>query len=284
MLSNIYDWRRVMRVVRVLLAGAILTGVALIPTVVGAAPSVDCATAAAVNDATYRVASPDGTVTVVKELGTFETGTVRAGDVVVGTFTLNPACASVVISGASYWAPSPIFSDANQRQQVLFDSTTKTVTTGGIATTISLTLRIPLSGIAFGTCPNKHNALPMTFNGNGGTAASGNQYASTCDGRPSLNGNGNGNAAGKPCQGCVGNADNKNPKGQAPNGSDHNNGYECDGNNGVGKGNPAHSSCITAHFQMEFVVGPVIAKFVDANGASVGYKDNVKIAGGSTLG
>jgi len=33
---------------------------------------------------------------------------------------------------------------------------------------------------------------------------------STCDGSPSLNGNGNGNA------------DNKNPPGQAPNGSDHN--------------------------------------------------------------
>ena len=39
----------------------------------------------------------------------------------------------------------------------------------------------------------------------------------------------------------VGNADNKNPKGQASNGSDHNNGYECDGNKGIGNGNPAHT-------------------------------------------
>jgi hypothetical protein len=69
----------------------------------------------------------------------------------------------------------------------------------------------------------------------------GDAYDSTCDGSPSENGNGNG--GGKPCAGCVGAADNKNPPGQAPDGSDHNNGYECDGNNGIGKGNPAHSAC-----------------------------------------
>jgi hypothetical protein len=41
----------------------------------------------------------------------------------------------------------------------------------------------------------------------------------------------------------VGKADNKNPQGQYPNGSDHNNGYECDGNHGIGKTNPAHTGC-----------------------------------------
>jgi LPXTG-motif cell wall-anchored protein len=71
----------------------------------------------------------------------------------------------------------------------------------------------------------------------------GGAYCSTRDGSPSLNGNGNGQATGKPCAGCVGKADNKNPKGQMPNGSDHNNGYECDGNNGIGKTNPAHTGC-----------------------------------------
>ena len=68
-------------------------------------------------------------------------------------------------------------------------------------------------------------------------------YASTCDGRASENGSGDGKASGRPCMGCVGAADNKNPNGQRPNGSDHNNGYECDGNNGIGKGNPAHTDC-----------------------------------------
>ena len=71
----------------------------------------------------------------------------------------------------------------------------------------------------------------------------GDPYDSTCDGSPSQNGNGGGKATGRPCAGCVGAADNKNPKGQLPNGSDHNNGYECDGNQGIGKGNPAHTAC-----------------------------------------
>jgi LPXTG-motif cell wall-anchored protein len=41
----------------------------------------------------------------------------------------------------------------------------------------------------------------------------------------------------------VGKADNKNPKGQQPGPQDNNNGYECDGNHGIAKGNPAHTGC-----------------------------------------
>lgn len=68
-------------------------------------------------------------------------------------------------------------------------------------------------------------------------------YSSTRDGSPSLNGNGDGLSVGQPCAGCVGKADNKNPPGQFPNGSDPNAGYECDRNNGIGKTNPAHTGC-----------------------------------------
>ena len=68
-------------------------------------------------------------------------------------------------------------------------------------------------------------------------------YCSTRDGSASGNGNGGGKATGKPCAGCVGKADNKNPKGQMPNGSDNNAGYECDRNHGIGRGNPAHTGC-----------------------------------------
>ena len=86
----------------------------------------------------------------------------------------------------------------------------------------------------------------------------GGNYENTCDSYPdpnnqgSDNGAGDGQATGKPCEGCVGNADDKNPAGQAPSGpEDHNNGYECDqrgrshkeGNNGIGFGNPAHTGC-----------------------------------------
>ena len=81
-------------------------------------------------------------------------------------------------------------------------------------------------------------------------ANQGGPYDNTCDGSPSGNGNGNGKATGKPCAGCVGNADDKNPgfgngKGQMPNGSDHNAGYECDRNHGIGRTNPAHTGCRT---------------------------------------
>ena len=76
-------------------------------------------------------------------------------------------------------------------------------------------------------------------------------YCSTRDGSPSGNGNDVGKATGKPCAGCVGKADNKNPPGQMPNAADDgNNGYECDTNNGIGvgkdgksPGNPAHTGC-----------------------------------------
>src|SRR3954451_2941713 len=73
----------------------------------------------------------------------------------------------------------------------------------------------------------------------------GGPYCSTRNGSPSLNGNGGGKATGKPCAGCVGKADNKNPQGQKPNGTDHNAGYECDRNHGIGRSNPAHTGCTT---------------------------------------
>jgi len=78
--------------------------------------------------------------------------------------------------------------------------------------------------------------------GNGANQGCG-AYCPSGSTQPSGNGNGNGNATGRPPAGSVGNADAKNPPGQAPDPSDGNNGYECDGNNGIAKGNPAHSGC-----------------------------------------
>jgi LPXTG-motif cell wall-anchored protein len=74
-----------------------------------------------------------------------------------------------------------------------------------------------------------------------------NPYHNTCDeGVASANGKGDGKAKGRPAAGTVGNADDKNPPGQAPGPSDRNNGYECDGNEGIAKGNPAHTGCTAA--------------------------------------
>ena len=105
-----------------------------------------------------------------------------------------------------------------------------------------------LSGAA-SAAPQKDNtdntspqpASKADFSGNG--ANQHGSYDSTRDGSASGNGNGGGQAKGKPCAGCVGKADNKNPKGQAPDGSDHNAGYECDRNHGIGRSNPAHTGC-----------------------------------------
>jgi hypothetical protein len=86
-------------------------------------------------------------------------------------------------------------------------------------------------------------AAPVQAEPTGGANSGCGAYCPSGVGAPSGNGNGNGNAYGKPGAGTVGNADSKNPPGQAPDGSDSNNGYECDGNSGVGKTNPAHSGC-----------------------------------------
>ena len=102
-----------------------------------------------------------------------------------------------------------------------------------------------------GTSGNVHQPQPYSnadLNGHGanpGAVTNPNVYRSTRNGSPSLNGNGNGQANGKPCAGCVGRADNKNPPGQQPGRSGHNAGYECDRNRGIGQTNPAHTGCVT---------------------------------------
>jgi hypothetical protein len=99
----------------------------------------------------------------------------------------------------------------------------------------------PSSPPASGDTSQPQPPSTADFSGNG--ANTHGAYDSTRDGSPSLNGNGDGSAWGKPCAGCVGKADNKNPKGQRPDGSDHNAGYECDTNAGIGRSNPAHTGC-----------------------------------------
>jgi len=104
-----------------------------------------------------------------------------------------------------------------------------------------------------GTSGDVHSPQPLsnadrhTAGANGGCVSSPKGiYCSDRSGAPSLNGNGSGKAVGKPCAGCVGKADNKNPPGQEktnPMGVFPNNGYECDHNNGIGKSNPAHTGC-----------------------------------------
>jgi len=100
-------------------------------------------------------------------------------------------------------------------------------------------------------------------------------YCSTRDGSASGNGNQTtGGHNGEPCAGCVGKADNKNPQGQMPNGSDHNAGYECDRNKGIGQSNPAHTGC----------KGQTIAAVIDicsTNDQAPGAGSNLAVEGTS---
>jgi hypothetical protein len=80
---------------------------------------------------------------------------------------------------------------------------------------------------------NKGPTACPTYSQNSGGAYD-HDSCDTTQGQHGSTGNGK-------CAGCTGLADDKGPGGQHP--GDHNNGYECDHNGGVGKGNPAHSRC-----------------------------------------
>lgn len=88
------------------------------------------------------------------------------------------------------------------------------------------------------TCPSYAN---FVFSGRGANVSG--VYNANCIPAPS--GNGVGTNGQQPMAGTVGNADNKNPQGQMPDAlNDGNNGYECDGNQGIAQGNPAHTGCV----------------------------------------
>ena len=110
------------------------------------------------------------------------------------------------------------------------------------ATIVGLVV-LAFAGAALAANPNAGCNQTPYDNPSGGGANHSGAYDDTCNGSASGNGNGNGNATGKPCAGCVGKADEKNPPGQAPDGSDGNAGYECDTNSGIAKTNPAHTGC-----------------------------------------
>jgi len=133
---------------------------------------------------------------------------------------------------------------------------------GLLAAPAALLMALWITAPALGHHDPSHAGGPSTDQGNAGGQANGSkvtaeqdaaiaagasattecgEYCSTFDGSPSANGNGNSGT--NHAAGSVGSADNKNPLGQATNGGDSNNGYECDGNSGIARGNPAHTAC-----------------------------------------
>lgn len=158
----------------------------------------------------------------------------------------------VELSLVSYSAQQPTFSS----DQTLFSADTKTFATGG---PYALTVMVPQTSAASSdpTCNPQHD----NSNGGGANQSPGPYDPNGC-GLPSGNGKSDNNNSSKPCAGCVGNADAKNPPGQYPNGGDPNAGYECDRNQGVGQTNPSHTGCGgSPFFQLDFVSGKPITDF-----------------------
>lgn len=215
---------------------------------------------AALASRSWTFVSPTGVTTTRASLGFAQ---IPGGGTATVSFVVRAGCTAVPFVVASYRDPIAGYTDATASQQTLFAASTGTFS--GDGRTHSLTVALPPSART-AACPNPHTGAT----GNGGGANGPGQYGSTCDGSPSANGNGNGHGSGRPCAGCVGNADNKNPPGQAPNGSDPNAGYECDRNSGVGRTNPAHSGC--AFSQLDFATGTPITH-LGPNGSGGSYGD-----------
>ena len=79
--------------------------------------------------------------------------------------------------------------------------------------------------------------------GSGANSNPAGTFTNSCDWGSSGNGNGGGLSVGKPCAGCVGQADDKNPPGHKNDPSGSNRGYECSTNHGIARTNPAHTGC-----------------------------------------
>jgi hypothetical protein len=241
------------------LVGLVVAAVSAAPASAAPAP---CAGASALSSYSYKVTHLDGTTFVTGSLKfSQQVGRFRKGDKVEVTFTVKPTCAGTRLSLASYRTTESTGLTALQ-DQVLFGSDTGIFTAGPHTLTVSLFGAPALAG-ASGQCTQ----VPYAPGGSGANQPG--VYDPTCDGSPSMNGNGNGNAKGKPCAGCVGKADAKNPPGQMPNGNDPNAGYECDTNSGVGQTNPAHTGC--TGYQVDFVTGAVIQQLGAISGGPGTY-------------
>src|SRR5579884_3139897 len=91
--------------------------------------------------------------------------------------------------------------------------------------------------------PNNNGAGSTTWNCTVQPQPNYNNSTSGANASGPYNATGCGQVQGGHNAGSVGKADNKNPRGQLPGGSDNNKGYECDRNPGIGNGNPAHTAC-----------------------------------------
>jgi hypothetical protein len=181
---------------------------------------------------------------------------VGRGDHVAVTFEVPPGCVNRM-TFASYVAPAPAFDGSKLDEQVVFDKAGDAFGAGRHSMELDV-FDFPGSNIPDCTAGP---SVPLSSKQHDDhaivrvdeAANPSGLFDGTCAGSPSQNGTASG-GVGKPCAGCVGNADGKNPPGQQPGGSDHDAGYKCDRNQGIGQTNPAHSGC--QNFQVDFSYRP----------------------------
>jgi hypothetical protein len=176
---------------------------------------------------------------------------VRRGDHVVVTFEVPDGCTNRM-TFASFVAPTPTFDGSRLSQQAIFSRQTGVFGAGWHQMAVDV---FPFPGSSIPDCDAVPRPVPLvskrrdnhavvTFAARVPSIDQSGSSEPPCDGGHSSHG--------KPCAGCVGHADDKNPPGQFPN--DPNAGYECDRNQGIGQGNPAHSPC--EDFQVDLSYRP----------------------------
>jgi hypothetical protein len=227
------------------------TGIGVALVAAAGAASANTAPSANCQVTSFQYSANGGawkTATVATKTNWPQSGLFGRGDTVAVSITVPSTCTSgQQFTLAAYRATSS--TSKNASYQVLDNYQSVTFTAGQTGT---LTATVP--GTPAG---NSADCSTLHDNSNGGGAnQSPGPYNANCDGSASQNGKSTNNNSSKPCAGCVGNADNKNPPGQYPNGNDPNAGYECDSNQGVGQSNPAHTGC--GYYQLDLAYGPVL--------------------------
>jgi hypothetical protein len=223
--------------------GASLTaGAGVAAAATGAAVAPTCSEASAFSGATESVSvtTPKGVTTYYPSLQVAASSIV-GGDTVSVTYSGANASASCPVGLASYRDVYPYFDQYTT--EYLYDSASSK------RDAATLTVKVPMT-VGTSGCTIQQPSYPVNGHGANTSGSPDNGFYNPTCSEPGAHGH-------EPATGSVGKADAKNPPGQDPTGR-HNAGYECNRNQGIGQGNPAHTSCSYGGWQVDFFVGPVL--------------------------
>lgn len=177
-----------------------------------------------------------------------------AGDRIEVAFEVPPGCVNR-LTLVSFVAPAPAFDGSRLDDQVVHERESGWLASGRHSLSVEVFDFAPIDPAE---CAAERSAMhilraamaddrPRPAAERSGHGAVTGPIDVSCDG-PQV--------SGRPCDGCVGNADDKVPPPQAGDGTDPDAGHECDRNEGIGDGNPAHSAC--PNFQIDLAYRPTL--------------------------